>query len=64
MNVTKKFKRFTALALLTTLASPALYAHYGHVADSSLHSLLHSEHIVLLAVAAAVSLAAYASRNK
>ena len=64
MNVTKKFKRFTALALLTTLASPALYAHPGHVAEQSLHSLLHSEHVVALAVAAAISLAVYASRNK
>lgn len=64
MNVTKKFKRFTALALLTTLASPALYAHPGHMAEQSLHSLLHSEHIIALVLAAAFSLAVYTRRNK
>ena len=64
MNITDKIKKFSGLTLLTSAVSSAAHAHPGHVADSALHSPLHAEHIIVLAVAAAVSLVIYARRNK
>jgi len=64
MNINTRFNKLTALTLLTSLASPTVLAHPGHVADQSLHSLLHIEHVLVLATAAVVSLAVYASRKK
>lgn len=64
MNVIKKLKRLTPATLIASLASPVVSAHTGHGVDPALHSLLHSEHIIVLAAAAAVALAAYALRHK
>ena len=63
MKMKNKSVILTALTLLSSLTPPAVFAHSGHIADSSLHSLLHSEHVLVLALAAAVSLAVYASRK-
>ena len=43
------------MATLTLISTSAL-AHTGHVADESLHSALHSEHLMVLA---AIILTAY-----
>ena len=40
----------TATLLITTVFSPAAFAHGGHVANESVHGFLHIEHIVLLIV--------------
>ena len=40
----------TATLLITTVFSPAAFAHGGHGASTSIHSFLHIEYIVLLVV--------------
>ncbi len=64
MKLTKNLKRLTAATLTTSLASPVVVAHTGHGADPALHGLLHSEHIIVLAVTATIAIAAYALRHK
>ena len=64
MNVTKKLRTLSATTLIACLASPAVVAHSGHGTDPAMHSLLHSEHIVVLAVTAVIGFAAYALRHK
>lgn len=64
MKLTNKLKRLTAATLTTGLVSPVVVAHSGHGADPALHSFLHSEHIIVLAAAAAIAFAAYALRHK
>ena len=64
MIIRQRFTRLTALALSTSMLSPVLHAHPGHIADQSLHSLLHIQHIIALAAAAAFTFALYAWRNK
>jgi len=39
-----------ATLLITTVFSPAVFAHGGHAENASIHSFLHIEHIVLLVV--------------
>ena len=64
MKLAKRFKQLTALSLLSALASPAVMAHPGHIADQSIHSLLHIEHIIPLVVAGAIAFAIYTLRGK
>ena len=64
MNTIIKHCKYFVATLLSSLAAPAVFAHPGHSVDASLHSLLHVEHIIVLALAASVSLAIYARRNK
>ena len=64
MKLIKNLRRLTATALTTSLASPVVVAHTGHGADPTLHSLLHSEHIIVLAVTATIAFAAFALRQK
>ena len=63
MKVITKFGRLTA-ATIASLAPPIAVAHSGHGADPALHSLLHSEHILILAAAATIAFAVYALRDK
>jgi hypothetical protein len=52
--------------LLVTLAllSSSAVAHPGHLADDSVHGLLHIEHIILLVVAAGIVFTINAFRNR
>jgi hydrogenase/urease accessory protein HupE len=63
MNFAKRFKQFSALTLLS-LGSQVVYAHPGHIADETVHSLLHSEHIIALVAAGVIALTVYIVRNK
>ena len=52
------------LLLISALGSPAVMAHAGHVADESVHGVLHLEHlIILLAIGVAVFLVKRMSRK-
>ena len=64
MNLAKRFKQFSALTLLSSLYSSAVYAHPGHMADESVHSLLHIEHIIALAAGSIVVYTVYFLRKK
>lgn len=48
MNLAKRFKRLSALPLLTGLLCPTAYAHPGHDTANMLHGVLHSEHLLIL----------------
>ncbi|MGB5276443.1 MAG: hypothetical protein WBP02_04630 [Gammaproteobacteria bacterium] len=64
MNPIKRFKPFTVVPFLLAVISPAAHAHPGHVADPSIHSLLHVEHIIALLVAGVIAFVVYALRSK
>ena len=64
MKYAKRFKQLSALTLLTGLMSPAAIAHPGHLANESVHSMLHSEHVVLLVASGIVAIAIYVLRNR
>lgn len=64
MNFTKRLKQLTALTLFTSLGSQGVYAHPGHIADETVHSLLHIEHITVLVAAGVIALTVYIIRNK
>jgi membrane protein DedA with SNARE-associated domain len=64
MNLIQRFKLFSALPFLSAVISPAVHAHPGHVADQSIHSLLHVEHIIALLAAGVIAFAVYALRDK
>ena len=63
MHITKS-TRSKALALLSILASPAAFAHTGHGINESVHGLLHAEHVVAIAAAGIIALAALSMRDK
>ena len=62
MKLNQRLIPVRSLSLLTTLASPAAFAHTGHVVNESVHGLLHVEHIVALAAAGVIALAVYKRR--
>jgi hydrogenase/urease accessory protein HupE len=64
MNFVKRLKQLAALILLAGLGSQAAYAHPGHLADGTVHSLLHIEHIAALVAAGVIAFAVYIIRNK
>ena len=64
MKRVERFKLFSFLSIMAGLLSPAVYAHPGHVAQQSMHSLLHVEHILTLAAAAVVACIVLVLRNK
>lgn len=64
MSTIERFKPAIALALLTSLNSSIAFAHPGHLIDSSVHSLLHVEHIIALVAAGVVGSAFYLLRRK
>ena len=64
MNFAKRLKQLSALALLSSYGPQAVYAHPGHLADETVHSLLHSEHIIALLAAGIIAFAVYIIRNK
>jgi len=48
MKLAKPFKQLSALAILSSLLSPAVYAHPGHDTANMLHGILHTEHLLIL----------------
>lgn len=64
MKRVERFKLHSFMPILAGLLSPAVHAHPGHVAEQSLHSLLHVEHIIALAVAAVVACTVFILRKK
>ena len=64
MKRVERFKQFSILTILAGLLSPIAHAHPGHSIEQSLHSLLHVEHIIALAVAAVVACTVLVLRNK
>ena len=52
------------VTLLTLVASTSAVAHPGHVANQSIHSLLHGEHIITLVVTAVITYAVYILQKK
>ena len=48
MNLAKRFKQLSALTILSSLLSPAVYAHPGHETGTMLHGVLHTEHLLIL----------------
>ncbi len=64
MNLAKRLKQLSALTLLSSLGSQAVYAHPGHLADETVHSLLHIEHIIALVAAGIIAFTVYIIRNK
>ena len=64
MKRVERFKQFPFLIIMAGLFSPAVHAHPGHVVQQSLHSLLHVEHILALAVAAVVACTILVLRNR
>jgi membrane protein DedA with SNARE-associated domain len=64
MKLVERFKLFSFLTILAGLFSAAVHAHPGHVAQQSMHSLLHVEHIIALAAAGVVACFVFVLRNK
>jgi len=57
MNLAKRFKRLSALPLLTGLLCPTAYAHPGHDTANTLHGIVHTEHLlVLLAIGVVIAI--------
>ena len=59
----KKLLTFKLLTILLALTSTAALAHSGHLANESVHGMLHIEHIITLAVAGIIAYLAYRSRE-
>jgi hydrogenase/urease accessory protein HupE len=64
MNFAKRLKQLSALTLLTSPGFQAAYAHPGHIADETVHSLLHIEHIIALVAAGIIAFTVYIIRNR
>lgn len=64
MKFVDRLKHFSALSLLSSLSSSVVYAHPGHIADESVHSLLHIEHIIALVAVGAVVYTVLSLRRK
>ncbi len=47
-----------------SLASTAALAHPGHIANETIHGLLHSEHIIALVAVGIIAYALKSLRNK
>ncbi len=64
MNLAKAFKQLSAMTIFTGLFSTTVHAHPGHIADETIHSLMHIEHIIPLVAAGAIAFAVYTLRSK
>ncbi|UCB54755.1 MAG: hypothetical protein JSW45_12605 [Thiotrichales bacterium] len=64
MKFAKPFKQLSALIFASAAGCPAVYAHPGHIAEESVHGLLHVEHIIALLAVGAVAYTVYALRKK
>lgn len=60
MKLAKRFTHFSALTIASGLFAPLAYAHPGHEAAATLHSVLHTEHVlVLLAIGAVIAISVF-----
>jgi hypothetical protein len=64
MKLAKPFKQLSALTLFSSLGSTTVHAHPGHIADQTIHSLMHIEHIIPLVAAGAIAFAVYTLLDK
>ena len=64
MKPANNMKKLSVLSFSVALLSPAVHAHPGHIADESVHGLLHSEHILALAAAVVIACTVYLIRSK
>ena len=64
MKLAKRFTHFSALTIAPGLFAPLAYAHPGHIANDSVHSLLHIEHIIALVTASVIAYTVFALRKK
>ncbi len=64
MNNAQRFKQLSVLTVLASLGNTAVHAHPGHIANETVHSLLHIEHIIPLVAAGAIAFAIYTLRGK
>ncbi len=64
MKLAKRFRQLITIPVLSGLVATAAHAHPGHIADNSIHGLLHSEHIIILVTAGVIAVAVYALRSK
>ena len=60
----KKLLANKLLTIILALTPISVLAHSGHLANESIHGLLHGEHIISLAILGVIAFSIYVLRRK